>query len=639
MPRPKATPSGPSAGPAPDFWTRRATALAFLLLGALLLQGLAFIGESSQTSDEAAHLAAGYSYLKTGDFRLNVEHPPLIKELAAAPLLALDLAFPWGPLWEHAEEWNIGRIFVHENRLPDDTILLVARLPMLLLSLLLAAAIYRRGLLLFGPRGALLALALYVFDPNVVAHSCLVTTDLGVSLFIFLSIDALWRWAERPRPRTLWLAGLAVGGAFASKFTALWLLPMLAILGVLLVGARVDLPRRPWSARTPVVPAGAPRRTRALALLGAAAVLAVAAVAVVATTYGFAGLPAFARGLTIGLQHSGRGHIAYLMGSISESGWWYYFLLAYLVKTPPGTLLAVVGALALFALGRRLRPRDELALWVPVLVTIAITCVWRVNIGLRHLLPIYPFLSLAAGRLAAAPSAPAAGADAAPPPPGRFRRAWIPGALAIVCAAWSAIEATRILPYDLAYFNLLAGGPDGGHRVLLDSNLDWGQSSRALRGYMTRERLPAIYCAYAGNSDPWYYGVVYQYLPGSGNLMNAKTRPTRVPADVRREIVAVSPMVLHSVHFTEHDLYDWLLPRRPIARPGHTWFVYDITGDADVHARLAAACLNFGLPELADDLARRTLALEPGNALAKAVLDKLSEPGGKAVKPLPPEPL
>src|SRR2546428_13919599 len=118
-----------------DPWEARAVPLALALLAVLLLQGLIFIGESSQTSDEAVHLAAGYSYLKAADFRLNPEHPPLIKELSALPLLPLHLSFPWGPLWEQSEEWNIGRIFVHENRVSNDTILLLGRLPVLLLSL------------------------------------------------------------------------------------------------------------------------------------------------------------------------------------------------------------------------------------------------------------------------------------------------------------------------------------------------------------------------------------------------------------------------------------------------------------------------------------------------------------------------
>src|SRR5262245_33811507 len=213
-----------------DPWVARATPLSLILLAVLFLQGLIFIGESSQTSDEAAHLAAGYSYLKTGDFRLNREHPPLIKEWAALPLLLINLNFPWGPLWEQGEEWNIGRLFVHENRVSNDTILLLGRLPVLLLSLVLGWFLFRWGRTLFGARGALIALALWALDPNVVAHSSLITTDLGVTLFMFLAVYALWVWSERPSPRRLLVCGLMVGGAFASKFTSFWLLPVFLAL-------------------------------------------------------------------------------------------------------------------------------------------------------------------------------------------------------------------------------------------------------------------------------------------------------------------------------------------------------------------------------------------------------------------------
>ncbi|HXH28898.1 MAG TPA: glycosyltransferase family 39 protein, partial [Candidatus Polarisedimenticolia bacterium] len=395
--RPHAEP--PPARTATGGPTRPRALWPLLLLSALVLQGLAFIGESSQTSDEAAHLAAGYSYLTTGDFRLNPEHPPLLKELAALPLLPLRPDFPWGPLWDQAEEWNLGRLFVHENRFRNDTMLLLGRLPMLGLSLLLGWALYRWGRRLFGERGALLALALYVFDPNVVAHSCLVTTDLGVTLFMFLTVYALWAWSEAPTPGRLTLVGLAAGGAFASKFTALWLLPILACLALALLLTRAPIPRRPWSSASPIAEGGRLAPRRVLGLTTALALVGVLAFLVVAATYAFVGLPAFWVGLQRGLQHSSVGHTAYLMGHISETGWWYYFLFAYLIKTPIGTLILVGLSIVALAAGRRRPLRDELFLWLPILITVAITCLWKVNIGLRHLLPIYPFLYISTGRL------------------------------------------------------------------------------------------------------------------------------------------------------------------------------------------------------------------------------------------------
>jgi len=620
---------GPRNGTDP--WERRAVPLALALLAVLFLQGLIFIGESSQTSDEAAHLAAGYSYLTAVDFRLNPEHPPLIKEIAALPLLPLGLSFPWGPLWEQAEEWNIGRLFVHENRLTNDTILLFGRLPMLALSLVLGWYLFRWARTLFGARGALLALSLYVLDPNVVAHSCLVTTDLGVTLFMYLTVYALWLWSRDPSPGRLALCGLALGGAFASKFTSLWLLPILAALAVALLLLRAPLPPRPWRKGAGVTPATLARRALALTLAG----LGTAAVAflVVAVSYAGSGLGAYVVGLQRGLMHSGIGHMAYLNGEYSDSGWWYYFLYAYAVKTPIGTLVIVAATLAALLRGGRLRLKDELFLWIPIVAVVAITCVWRVNIGLRHLMPIYPFLYIAAGRLvrrsptAPAPAGPASGGT-------RSWRAFAVQGLAAACVAWNVVEAGLITPYQLAYFNELVGGPRNGHLHLLDSNLDWGQSSKALRRFMTAESLPVIYCAYSGNSDPAYYGVSYQYTPGSGNLDSSKHRPTRVPDNVPREILVLGAMVLHSVHFTDvdesgrvatHDLYAPLRAMKPIAQPGYSFLAYDISRDPRAHAYLASLDLSFGLYDLADYEARKALRLDPRNAVAQAVLDKLKE--------------
>ena len=628
----------PPVSPAPaaaGVLERRAGAWAAGLLALLVVQGVVFITESSQTSDEAAHLSAGYSYLRTADFRLNPEHPPLIKELAALPLLPLHLDFPWGPLWDQAEEWNIGRLFVHENRVPNDTILFLARLPVLALSVLLGWCLFAWGRRLFGAAGALLALALYVLDPNVVAHSGLVTTDLGITLFIFLSVVAFGRWIETPSPRALLIFGLAVGGAFASKFTALWLPPILAAIGGALLLRGEALPESVFTRRAPAAGSPPPPLRRRLGvLLGAAGVVLAVAFAVLAAVYFVVGLPAFVTGLERTLHHSAIGHRAYLAGHVSETGWWYYFLLAWLLKTPPGTIVLVAASVAALAMGRRLRARDEILLLAPILVTVLITCCWKVNIGLRHLLPIYPFLYLSAGRLLM---------PVAKPPAATRRLDRARQALVVLALAWTAEEAATIAPYHLAYFNLFAGGPANGHTWLLDSNLDWGQSAKALRRYVAAQGVPMIYLAYNGNSDPWYYGVPYQYVPGSGNLRNAKERSARMPDNVPRELLAVNVMVLHSLHFSDRTLYDWLLARRPIAMPGWSYAVFDITGESESHGYIAVLCLSFGLVDLAEFEANRALRYDPRNTLAAEVLKKIAEPPpespqGAAPADRPPDP-
>ena len=563
---------------------------ALFLIGLLVLQGLLFIAESSETSDEAAHLLAGYTYLTTGNFRPDREEPPLIKELSAFPLLFFGLERPVVDPEHGRGVFRLGPAFLHENRIDGDLILWLARLPILALSACLGWLIFRWGTELAGIRGALLPLALYVLDPNVVAHSCLVTTDLGVTFFVCLSIWAARKWAGRPSAATVVGVGLALGGALASKPTGFWAVP---VLGVLALAAR-------------------PRSARALAL-AALSVAGVAALVVVAVC-GVVGVPDYLAGLGRGLSHSAAGSNAYLLGSISSEGWWYYFPFAFLVKTPPGTLVILFLAAAGAVLGLRMSGRNERTLGVPVAIILAVTCVFKVDIGLRHLLPIYPFVFLWASRLIL----PATGGRA---------RVWRPRlvqGLVLACLAWNAFEAVAIAPHQLAYFNRFAGGPENGHRLLLDSNLDWGQSTRALRRFMLEKRLPMIYCAFTGGSDPRYYAVNYQYVPGIGNFTDTVRQDRLLPADAPRELLAVSAMALHFVRLGPGTLYDWLRDRPVVAMPGYSYLVYDITGDATAHLRLARLYEASALPVLAAVEAQRALRLAPDLEPARAILQRLA---------------
>ena len=214
----------------------------------------------------------------------------------------------------------------------------------------------------------------------------------------------------------------------------------------------------------------------------------------------------------------------------------------------------------------------------------------------------------------------------APRLPGRYVRAlaggWLRG-LAVLAVAATAAEAAAIAPYDLAYFNRLVGGPSRAHLSLLDSNLDWGQASRALARYVASQGLPAIDCSFASNSDPWYYGVRYQYVPGVGNLDPSRNRGFLLPEGMTRELFAVSPMSLHFVRLGSGTLYDWLKDRPVVAMPGYAYLVYDITRDPEAHARLAELYAESSMPALAAVEARRALRLDPYNRGAQAILQGL----------------
>jgi hypothetical protein len=610
--------------------------IVILLLAALAWQGLLFIRASSQTTDEAMHIAAGYSYLKLHDFRLNPEHPPLVKELAAVPLLFLNLRFPAGKEWDAGDVVAVGAKFLYRQRemvqeqpgtnpssVAHDEILFWARLPVLVLSLILGFSLFCWGRAMFGISAGLLALALYVLDPNIVAHSCLVTPDLGVTLFMFLSVYALWCYARKPHPlRIVWL-GLAGGAAFASKLTAFWLVPGFGLLALFLIFSPLTLPVRPWL-RASGTAVGRMRRTLAvLSLFGIATGIALL---VVLATYFMIHGSAFIKGLAVGASHTRAGHTAFFMGAISNHGWWNYFVTAVAVKSPPGTLVLLALGVLLFMPFRWSRNPwarlgGSLFVIMPAAVIMIVAAFWGIDIGLRYVLPALPFLLLFAGSIAAR------GASE------KWRQYSLHFVL-LLCVAWNAVEAIKISPYDLAYFNPFIGGPEFGSEYLSDSNIDWGQSSKALKAYMDREGVSAIYCAFATNADPWEYGVRYQYVPSILALPDARQRGFKVPEGLPRELLAVSVVLKQGLYLSDRQAYDWLNFRTLVAKIGYAMLVYDITNDDMAHVRIAYGCYGYQQFDLAAHEARRALAINPGNEFAQRLVAALQ--ASKPPQPAPP---
>ncbi len=206
-----------------------------LLLALFAGLAIASVRNSSVTGDEVAHLPAGYTYVRTGDFRLNPQHPPLVKALAGAPLLLLDLApVDRLPGWTEADEWVFGRAFLTANRAPMERILLLARLPMVAIGVVLGAVLFLWARDLWGRGAGLFVLLLYVLCPNLLAHTALVTTDVGVSCFTVFTLYALWRLVRGGRRRDAVLCGLGLGLALLAKYTGV---VTAGLVPVLVVGA------------------------------------------------------------------------------------------------------------------------------------------------------------------------------------------------------------------------------------------------------------------------------------------------------------------------------------------------------------------------------------------------------------------
>ena len=205
--------------------------IALVLLSYLSVVQVTSARQESATGDEPIELAAGYSYLKTGDFRMNPEHPPLAKMFAALPLLRFHLFFPPDTTaWSKGDAYSFGMQFLTTNAKKEDALLFAARCSSIFLTFCLGLAILLWTRVNFSPSIALMALTLYAFDPTITAHGRYVKNDLAITLFSFLACIAWGAFLARPGSKRLLLAGLVLGLAMATKYSAQFLLPVFAML-------------------------------------------------------------------------------------------------------------------------------------------------------------------------------------------------------------------------------------------------------------------------------------------------------------------------------------------------------------------------------------------------------------------------
>ncbi len=505
---------------------------AWILAGAVLLLAL-LAGElalsarqQSQTFDEACHIFAGYRSWKNFDFGINPEHPPLVKLVAALPLLGMPLQAPAvadAPFKLVA--YLNGRQFLYGNN--ADAILFRTRMAAALFTVLLGILIFWVTRSMWGDGPALLSLAIFVFEPNFLAHGALVTTDVGVTFGYFLAVSAFYFYQKNPSALRLAAAGAATGICLGTKHSGILILPTLLLLAL----AELYISREPLTEKS-----AANLRTQAARQIGALAAISFLAWIVLWSFYGFryAARPAglvmnpplvdFARqmapaGRAILLQIA-RWHLfpesylfgmadilsghpipTYLFGKMYPMGQWFYFPSVFLIKSTVGFLLLCCLIVFNKVWRTSAKGRELAALLLPILVYGVVALLSGINYGVRHLLPLFPFLMVLA----------AAGAwDFA-----RMHRAAAAGVgLLVVLHAASSLHA---FPNYIPYANEFWGGPENAHLNLSGSNVDWGQGLKALKRYMNEHQIKdcwfADYAAVAADSR--YYGISCNPLPTS----------------------------------------------------------------------------------------------------------------------------
>jgi hypothetical protein len=482
----------------------------------------------SPTWNEPYHLIAGYSYWLRADYGVNPEHPPLAKLIAAFPLLFMHLNAPLlGRDDSKGTANRHGADFLAQN---DGARMLVrGRLTESILGLLLLLLIAEAGYRMFGPEVGWVALILAAFEPNLIGHSALVTTDVAFTLFYLASIYALWKAAEQPTLSRFIACGLMTGFALASKHSALALLPVLALLTLVeVVSQQRTIKQSNPAASPPLYKSLRAWSGRLLLIYGIAFIV----------LWGFYGFRFQARPDRLplwasfdGYAHLLKGHLtpwalitaahlkllpqaylfglvdvlivthgpraSFLLGHLHPHAVWYYFPTAFIIKSTLGFLaLLAIGLVGVKGWAGEHFRRAAYIL-IPPALFLGATLTAGTNLGVRHILPIYPFLILAA----------AAGAVQA------ARNGKVGVIVVIALLTLHVVSSIRALPNDLAYSNELFGGTSNTYRSLSDSNADWGQGLIEARAYLAQHNIQDCWFGYIGTVDVSPYHLPCKMLP------------------------------------------------------------------------------------------------------------------------------
>ncbi|MCO4762724.1 MAG: glycosyltransferase family 39 protein, partial [Myxococcales bacterium] len=542
-----------------------------LLLVVFVVLATNSLVRDAATFDETSHIAAGASYVATGDFRLNPEHPPLVKWLAGGAIAAWsdrsvteNAGWMSAPstkrAWRRADQWTFGFDFLNgpaaeQPRKDPLEVLLPARLAMVLFGLIGALLVTAWSTQIWGQTGGLLSLLLYVLSPTILAHTRLVTTDLAAAVAVLATAFAFRQFVRRPSIRGALWVGLALGCALLIKFSALILPAVLVVLWLIwvIIGGR-DQPG--------IAPNRSTRFRQGLAGLLGAGLLAWA---IVWAGYGLrydaspdpnftvpwhqAGELSGPRGQLLAIARDAKllpeaylfgvafvsgnadRRLAFLDGERRVTGWARYFPEVFVLKTPPALLVLLLLLLVLRLRQGRPPSLDTWFIAVPMAAYGLLLASSHLNIGHRHLAPLYPLLMISAG--AAGPLLSGA-------------IAWQRFAV-IGLVLGFGISSMAASPRYLSYFSVLGGGAKGGWHHLVDSNIDWGQDLSRLPKWMADNNAGEIYLVYFGTADPAAYGIPYLKV-----FQHFDPRPDQRPVPfVSGKLLAVSVTLLQGLYLKD----------------------------------------------------------------------------------------
>jgi hypothetical protein len=597
-----------------------------IVAGILLIMLVISIGTAlgdAAIMDEVAHIPAGYTYIKHGDYRLNPEHPPILKDLAGIPLQFLNLNFPaQDDLWTKNanDQWIAGWRFIYMPGNNTEAILFWSRLPIILLSLLLGFVIFKWAKELFGPKAGLLALTLYAFDPNILGHNHYVTTDLGIAAFSVFAFYFFTKYLKNPGWKSAVLAGIFLGLANLAKFSAVLLFPIFGLtllISVFFRKEKIEFFRKEkikslfwglgnikrfwlqkfffyaitfvlimvvcfatiwvvYEANTYKMPTEKIHQLIDTQLYGGAKHIANAPLHKIAN---IPVLRPFAQYLTGFFMVFGRvegGNTTYFFGQVTNQSFREYFPLVFLIKEPIPIVLLLFAAIAIafaFILKKNLLnfPRniwknlksylDQNITELAMLLFIALYAYVSITGNLNiGFRHLFPILPFM--YILVSKEITLLGARLR----GKTKKVYsvILGALIL----WLVAETAFAYPYYLAYFNKTIGGSKNGYKYVTDSNVDWGQDLKRLKNFADQNGVDKIRVDYFGGGD------VVHYLGEKAVIWHSDFKHENGWYAISATFLQNS--LYYKISEGKPD-YQWLREREPYAQIGHSMLVYKIT--------------------------------------------------------------
>lgn len=574
-------------------------AIALLAIHAILLGYASYV--NGPNMDEPAHLASGISHWKLGQFELYRVNPPLVRMIGALPVLATNVQTEWSE-WQSESpyarpEFHVGRAFVIKNGPAVFWYFTLARWACIPICLVGATVVYLWSRELYGRLAGLISLWLYCFGPNLIAWGASLTPDAAGASMGVLASYTFWKWLQSPRWSRASVAGFCLGLAELTKSTWIILFALFPLIWVLTRRTN-PAPHR----NSPLVRFFGSRDARQLA-----AILAIALYCL-NLGFGFEGtfkplgqftfvsraltgktLPTnggnrfadqlsgmipvplpenYVRGLDVQKHDFERGGWSYLCGTLKWQGWWYYYLAAYLFKSPIGTLVifAMATCAAMATNRRRSDWRSELMIMVPAVAVMAlVSSQTGFNRYLRYALPFAPFALIHCGRVAMLVS----------------NRRPLMSSLICLCCLEAAVESLSVFPHSLSFFNLMTGGPLHGQNYLQDGNIDWDQDILFLKTWYDEHP----------EARPFHFerfGILVA-SPEAAGIESAPV-PAYVPENQNRKrrdhskgplpgwfALSVNHVMGYKFYGSEQSEFTYFQRLKPVARVGYSIVIYHLT--------------------------------------------------------------